>query len=255
MRLISWNVNGIRAAIRHGFREWLSSDEPDIICLQETRIHDSQLTDGLRQFPGYHSHWASSDRKGYGGVATLCAGPLESVRKGFGVARFDVEGRVLITRHPSCTLVNAYFPSGRRSLERVEYKIDFYDTLLSFCSDLRTGGHPLVICGDFNTAHQPIDLARPKQNRKTSGFLPEERKALTRWLEAGFVDVFRHLNPDAQQYTWWTYRYDARARNVGWRLDYFLVADEFLSSVRAAKILGQVTGSDHCPIELDLQLH
>jgi exodeoxyribonuclease-3 len=151
-------------------------------------------------------------------------------------------------------LVNAYFPSGRRSLERVEYKIDFYDTLLSFCSDLRTDGHSLVICGDFNTAHQPIDLARPKQNRKTSGFLPEERKALTRWLEAGFVDVFRHLNPDAQQYTWWTYRYDARARNVGWRLDYFLVAEELLSFVRAARILGQLTGSDHCPIELDLDL-
>ena len=132
--------------------------------------------------------------------------------------------------------------------------IDFYGRLLGFCSDLRTDGHPLVICGDFNTAHQPIDLARPKQNRKTSGFLPEERKALTRWLEAGFVDVFRRLNPDAQQYTWWTYRYDARARNVGWRLDYFLVAEELLSSVRAARILGQVTGSDHCPIELELDL-
>jgi exodeoxyribonuclease-3 len=254
MRLISWNVNGIRAAIRHGFREWLSSAEPDITCLQETRIHDSQLTDSLREFPGYQCHWASSERKGYSGVATLSAAPLESVRSGIGLARFDVEGRVLLTQHPSFTLVNAYFPSGRRGLERVEYKVDFYDTLLSFCSDLRTCGHPVVICGDFNTAHQPIDLARPKQNRKTSGFLPKEREALARWLDAGFVDVFRYLNPELQQYTWWTYRYNARERNVGWRLDYFLVAEELLSSVRAARILQHVKGSDHCPIELDLDL-
>jgi exodeoxyribonuclease-3 len=252
MRLVSWNVNGIRAAMRYGFRDWLSSDQPDIVCLQETRIQESQLADAVGQFQGYRSHWLSSERKGYSGVATLCAGPLNSVRKGFGEERFDVEGRVLVTEHPSLTLVNAYFPSGRRSLERVQYKIDFYDELLRFCCDLRSDGHPLVICGDLNTAHQPIDLARPKENRNTSGFLPEEREALTRWIEAGFIDVFRQLNPDAQQYTWWTYRYNARERNIGWRLDYFLVAEELLASVRSARILGHVTGSDHCPIDLEL---
>jgi exodeoxyribonuclease-3 len=161
---------------------------------------------------------------------------------------------VLITEHPGFTLLNIYFPSGRRGQERVDYKIEFYDALLGFCTGLRERGHQLVVCGDYNTAHQPIDLARPKQNQKTSGFLPEEREAFSRWLAGGFVDVFRHLHPETEEYTWWTYRFDARARNIGWRIDYFLVANELISRVEDARILGDVMGSDHCPVELRLVL-
>lgn len=254
MRLISWNVNGIRSAIRKGFWDWLAADSPDILCLQETRIQSDQLTDRMRTPDGYHTFWHAAERKGYSGVATFCRKKPEAAHHGFGQPRFDLEGRALITDHGDFTLINAYFPSGRRSQERVAFKIDFYDRLLEFCKDLRAQGHHLVVCGDYNTAHMPIDLARPTQNKKTSGFLPEERKALTRWLEAGFVDVFRHLHPVVEEYTWWTYRFNARARNIGWRIDYFLVAEELMPHVQDTHILGDVLGSDHCPIELQLHL-
>jgi exodeoxyribonuclease-3 len=253
MRLVSWNVNGIRAAVRKGFWDWLAADGPDIVCLQETRIDPEQLTDQMRRPLDYHAHWHSAERKGYSGVATFCQKEPLAVRHGFGQPQFDAEGRVFITEHPGFTLLNAYFPSGQRGHERVAFKLEFYDALLDFCGDLRTRGRRLIVCGDYNTAHQPIDLARPTQNKNTSGFLPEEREALGRWLERGFADVFRRLHPDAEEYTWWTYRADARARNVGWRIDYFLVAEELMPHVREARILGDVVGSDHCPIELVLE--
>jgi len=185
-------------------------------------------------------------------VATFCRDEPQAVREGFGQTPFDLEGRVLVTRHDNLTLVNAYFPSGRRGHERVAYKIAFYDALLDFCTALQRLGHRLIVCGDYNTAHQTIDLARPRQNQKTSGFLPHERAALTRWLEQGFVDIFRHLHPDLEAYTWWTYRFDARARNIGWRIDYFFVAEELVPYVQGARILADIMGSDHCPIELEL---
>jgi exodeoxyribonuclease-3 len=225
-----------------------------MVCLQETRIQAEQLTDRMRSPTGYHASWHSAQRKGYSGVATFSRQMPEAVHEGIGRPEYDVEGRVLVTEHPGFTLINAYFPSGRRSRERVAYKIEFYDALLKYSTGLRSQGHRLIVCGDYNTAHQPIDLARPKQNVKTSGFLPEEREALTRWLESGLVDVFRHVNPEAEAYTWWTYRFNARARNIGWRIDYFLVADELMTHVQDARILTGVTGSDHCPIELQLAL-
>jgi exodeoxyribonuclease-3 len=254
VRLVSWNVNGLRSAIGKGFWDWLASDGPDVLCLQETRIHVEQLTDEMHHASGYHSFWSSAEQKGYSGVATFCLEAPTRVQEGFGQPRFDAEGRLLITEHPGLTLVNAYFPSGRRGHERVAFKIEFYDALLRFCTDLRGQGHRLVVCGDLNTAHRPIDLARPAQNKKTSGFLPEEREALGRWLESGLVDIFRHLHPDAEEYTWWTYRFNARSRNVGWRIDYFLVAEELLPHVQDARILGDIMGSDHCPIALQLEL-
>jgi exodeoxyribonuclease-3 len=254
MRLVSWNVNGMRAVVRNGFWQWLGTCSPDVLCLQEIRIQPSQLTEKMHKPPGYHAIWHAAERKGYSGVATLCRQPPLVVHQGFGQPRFDVEGRVLSTEHSGFTLLNAYFPSGRRGHERVAFKIAFYDALLAYCTGLRSQGHRLVVCGDFNTAHQPADLARPKQNEKTSGFLPEEREALSRWFERGFVDVFRHLHPDAQEYTWWTYRFKARERNVGWRIDYFLVDEELIPLVRDARILGDVLGSDHCPLELRLGL-
>jgi exodeoxyribonuclease-3 len=254
MRLVSWNVNGIRSAVRKGFWEWVAADRPDILCLQEIRIHQNQLTQQMKHPPGYHAFWNHAERKGYSGVATLCQQKPRSTRSGFGDARFDGEGRVLVTEHPGFTLLNVYFPSGRRSQERVQYKLDFYDALISFCERLRSSGHRLIVCGDFNTAHQPIDLARPSQNKKTSGFLPEEREAVSVWLASGFVDIFRHLYPDTEAYTWWTYRVDARSRNIGWRIDYHLVDEELVTGIVDARILGEVMGSDHCPIELQLEL-
>ena len=174
------------------------------------------------------------------------------MHRGFGQPLFDIEGRVLVTEHTGFTLVNAYFPNGRRSQERVAFKLAFYESLLSFCQELRREGSRLVVCGDWNTAHQPIDLARPSQNQKTSGFLPEERHAVRNWIAEGYLDVFRMLYPEAEEYSWWTYRFGARARNIGWRIDYFLVSEELLPSVRDARILSDVLGSDHCPIELTL---
>jgi exodeoxyribonuclease-3 len=254
VRLLSWNVNGVRAVIRKGFWDWLHADAPDLLCLQETRIHTDQLTGKMLHPPDYHSYWATGEKKGYSGVATFSRHEPQAMTVGLGQSRFDVEGRVLITGFPRFTLLNAYFPSGQRGHERVAYKLEFYDALLSYCGDLRAEGHRLVVCGDFNTAHQPIDLARPAQNKKTSGFLPEEREALTRWLDNGFVDSFRALHPDEEAYTWWTYRSNARARNVGWRLDYFLVDEALMPFVQDACILGDVPGSDHCPVELWLDL-
>jgi exodeoxyribonuclease-3 len=253
MRIISWNVNGIRAAIRNGLWEWLGAASPDVLCLQETRIHPTQLTEQMRQPPGYHTFWHSAERKGYSGVATFCRRKPSSVRHGPTQPRFDAEGRLLITEHPGFTLLNVYFPSGRRGRERVDFKLEFYDALLSFCQDLRARGHRLIVCGDFNTAHRPIDLARPRQNQKTSGFLPEEREVLDLWLGRGFVDIYRHLYPDAEAYTWWTYRFNARARNIGWRIDYFFVSEELLPCIQDSRILSEVEGSDHCPLELQLE--
>jgi exodeoxyribonuclease-3 len=240
--------------IRNGFWEWLAAEPPEILCLQETRIQAGQLDELMRHPPGYHAFWHSAERKGYSGVAIFSRHEPKAVRAGFGQPYFDVEGRVLVIEHPGFTLLNAYFPSGQRGQDRVSYKIEFYDALLRFCTGLREEGHRLVVCGDYNTAHQPVDLARPRENVKTSGFLPEEREAFTRWLNQGFVDVFRHLHPLAEEYTWWTYRFDARSRNIGWRIDYFLVAEELLPLVHDARILNSVTGSDHCPVELSLAL-
>jgi exodeoxyribonuclease-3 len=252
-RLVSWNVNGIRAAVRKGFWDWLAADAPDILCLQETRIQPDQRTRKMRQPPGYHASWVDGERKGYSGVATFSREEPKAVRGGFGPAHFDAEGRVLLTEHPAFTLLNVYFPNGQRGHDRVLFKIEFYDALLAFCDRLRAEGHRLVVCGDYNTAHQPIDLARPKENETTSGFLPEERAAVSRWLDRGCVDVYRHLHPNAEEYTWWTYRFNARARDIGWRIDYFLVDAPLVPRVRRARILGDVMGSDHCPIELELE--
>jgi exodeoxyribonuclease-3 len=206
----------------------------------------------MRNPDAYHAYWHTGERKGYSGVATLSREEPLAVSQGFGQPHFDVEGRVLATRFLDFTLINGYFPNGQRGQDRVEYKILFYDALLAFCQELCATGQSLIVCGDFNTAHQPIDLARPKENVNTSGFLPEERAALGRWLENGFVDVFRHLHPDAEEYTWWTYRFNARARNVGWRIDYFMVSSDLLPRVQEAHILGDVKGSDHCPVALIL---
>jgi len=253
--LLSWNVNGARAVYKKGFLDWLAEAAPDILCLQETRAEEAQLPARLARPAGYHTHWnASQSKKGYSGTALFTrTEPLE-VRFGLGWEEFDQEGRTIIARYPRFTLLNCYFPNGGRDHSRVPFKLAFYEAFLETCEQLRAQGQAVVFCGDVNTAHQEIDLARPKSNQNTTGFLPEERAWMDRLVAAGYVDTFRHLYPDLTgQYSWWSMPTGARSRNVGWRLDYFFVVTEAVDRVVEAMILPEVLGSDHCPVGLKLR--
>lgn len=253
MKITTWNVNGFRAVIKKGLTDWLSGSKPDILCLQEVKANPGQIADEDRIFNGYSEYWNSAARAGYSGVATYTkATPIEW---GYGLddSRFDDEGRVIWMKYPDFTLYNVYFPNGQRSRERVDYKLDFYARLLELCQQQHAKGEAIIITGDFNTAHREIDLANPKQNSTTSGFLPEERIWIDTYLAHGFKDAYRDLYPDRIQYTWWTYRFGARARNIGWRLDYYLVSEGLASRVKDVQIHDNVTGSDHCPVSLILE--
>lgn len=249
-RIFSWNVNGIRAVIKKGFLQWLSEESPDILCLQETKAFPSQVEDGLLPPAGYHAVWNSAERKGYSGVLTFSKKKPRAVHLGMGIEEFDVEGRVVRTEHNGFDLLNIYFPNGTASTERLDYKMRFYDAFLDHCEDLRKSGKKLVITGDFNVAHQPMDLKNPKANEKNSGFLPEEREWLDKFIAHGYVDVFRKLHPQKIQYTWWSYRFGVRERNIGWRIDYFFVTPDLMGKVKDSFISDQVMGSDHCPLAL-----
>jgi exodeoxyribonuclease-3 len=250
MKITTWNVNGIRAALKKGLSTWIGSDNPDVLCLQEIKVKPDQLTEAQRDFSGYKVIWNPAEKPGYSGVATLSRGDLGEVRLGLGNARFDIEGRVIRTHYPGFLLYNIYFPSGQRGHDRVSYKLDFYSFLLDICDKLHDKGENIILTGDFNTAHRPIDLRNSKENVKTSGFLPEEREWIDRYLDHGFVDIYRKLYPDREQYTWWTYITNARKRNVGWRIDYFLVSSSLVPQIKDVIIQDDVIGSDHCPVTL-----
>ncbi len=252
MRICTWNINGIRAALGKGIKEWVLAQNLDVICFQEIKGRPDQLTDAQKDFPGYTWAWNPAERPGYSGVATLFRSPPVEVQLGLGVEKFDVEGRVLRSRHENFLLYNNYFPNGQRGQDRVDYKLDFYSHLLDACDELHAKGENIIITGDFNTAHMPIDLKNPTENQKTSGFLPEEREWVEKFLQKGFVDVYRKKYPEREQYTWWTYRFAARQRNIGWRIDYFLVSQALASKVNDVIIYDDVTGSDHCPVILDI---
>jgi exodeoxyribonuclease-3 len=252
MRIISWNVNGIRAVEKKGFWHWFGAERPEVLCLQETKAQPDQLTKTLREPDGYHAHWHSAERKGYSGVATWSQEPVE-VQHGLGIDEFDVEGRVLISEHPDFTLLNCYMPNGKQSQQRLDYKLRFYGGLLDYVDRMHAAGKQLVICGDVNTAHKEIDLAHPKANETVSGFLPEERAWIDAYLEHGLVDAFRAFNQEPDQYTWWSYITRARERNVGWRIDYFLVSEGLMPRVEDCIIMPEVMGSDHCPIALEVE--
>jgi len=254
IRVLSWNVNGLRAVHRKGFLDWFAQASPDILCLQETKLDQVQVPTDLSHLEGYHSHFASGDRKGYSGVALYTRIKPRQVTTGFGVDTFDKEGRVLIADYGQFVLFNIYFPNGRSSEERLAYKMKFYDAFLEFVDKVRDAGRAVVVCGDVNTAHQEIDLARPKANEGTSGFLPEERAWVDKFLSHGYIDTFRMFNNQPGQYTYWDQMSRARERNVGWRIDYFFVNQGFAGQVKAAYILPDVMGSDHCPIGIDLDL-
>jgi exodeoxyribonuclease-3 len=251
VRMISWNVNGLRALLKKGFLDWVRKERPHILCLQETKASPDQLPEEVTAMAGYEVYFSSAEKKGYSGVATFCRDKPVSVKAGFGIRKFDSEGRILITDHGDFLLYNIYFPNGKASRERLEYKMAFYDAFLDHAQRQRRKGRHIVVCGDVNTAHREIDLARPRENENVSGFLPRERAWIDRLIESGYVDTFRMFNKEPGRYTWWDLKSRARDRNVGWRIDYFFVSRGFAASVKAAFIMAHVTGSDHCPIGMD----
>lgn len=254
IELLCWNVNGIRAAKGKGFLDWLCRESPDIISLQETKAHLEQIDDDLKEPQGYHTYWNYPEQKGYSGVATFSKEKPLSVQYDFGAVDLDLEGRVIIAEYPEFNLFNIYFPNGKKDENRLRYKMDFYEAFLKVADTLQDSGKRLVICGDLNTAHNEIDLARPKENASVSGFLPEERAWMDKFVAHGYVDTFRHFNKEPEQYTWWDLKTGARQRNVGWRLDYFFVSENLLPSVAQAFIMSEVMGSDHCPVGITITI-
>lgn len=254
MKLISWNVNGIRAIVKKDFSRFLIKERPDILCLQEVKISEAARLDAALDFPGYDEYWHSARRPGYSGTAILIKSGLSGVlevKNGLGEDRFDAEGRVQVLEMAKFYLLNVYFPNANSELSRLNYKLDFNASLLSFVKKLEKR-KPVIVTGDFNVAHQEIDLARPKENTKSPGFTPEERASMDEFIAAGFIDTFRHLNGQKIKYSWWSFRSGTRERNVGWRIDYFCVSDKLKKYLKKADILDQELGSDHAPVVLEL---
>lgn len=255
LRLFSWNVNGIRAAQKKGLLDWIQEEAPDVLCLQETKAHPDQLDEALRNPEGYHTYWASAEKKGYSGVALYTRREPVSVQIGLGIEDFDREGRTIIADYGDFILMNAYFPNGSRDLSRVPFKMAFKDAFLDVSNAFQAEGKPVVFCGDVNTAHRAIDLARPKQNEKSTGFLPLERAWIDKIVEQGYLDTFRLLHPEREEaYSWWAYWGNARANNVGWRIDYFFTTPDLEDRILDADIHADVMGSDHCPVSLKLDV-
>jgi exodeoxyribonuclease-3 len=250
--ILSWNVNGLRSVMQKGFLPWLESTQPDILCIQESRVMPDELPQEHREPKGYTSFWMPAEKKGYSGVAVYTKKEPESVTN-FGISEFDAEGRVQVIEYPQFTIINGYFPNSQPERKRIQYKLDFLTAMQKFCKGLVKKGKNVIVCGDYNIAHTEIDLARPKENVESPGYLPEEREAMTGFLENGFVDTFRHFTPEPGHYSWWSYRANARAKNVGWRIDYHCVNQDFMPRVKNAYILCNVTGSDHCPVGVTLK--
>jgi exodeoxyribonuclease III len=254
IKLISWNVNGLRAIAKKGFSDWLEKEKPDIVALQETKIDAAQLTAELREQKHYKSFFSHAARKGYSGVAIYSRIEPIKVTEGMDIECFDQEGRILKADYGDFLLFNIYFPNGKANEIRLQYKLDFYAAFHEKVSEFIAQGKKVIVCGDFNTAHEAIDLARPKENETISGFLPIERQWLDKYINAGFLDTFRLFNPEPHHYTWWHQVTNARARNVGWRIDYFYAAAALEKHLHNATIEPQVMGSDHCPVTLSLSL-
>ncbi|MEK7558456.1 MAG: exodeoxyribonuclease III [Patescibacteria group bacterium] len=255
MRLISWNVNGLRAVHKKGALDIFLKQKPDIFCFQETKAEVEQLPEEIKNVPGYFSYFASSKaKKGYSGVAVYTKIKPKNVEYGLGIKKFDDEGRLLALHFEDFILFNVYFPNGSGGPERLAYKLEFYDAFLSYIEKLKKKSKSIVFCGDVNTAHEEIDLARPKENKENTGFLPEERAWIDELVYHGYVDTFRHLYPHKKDaYTYWDMKTRARDRNVGWRIDYFFVSGDLVKKIKSAGIMSEIYGSDHCPIYLDLK--
>jgi len=254
LKLYSWNVNGIRAAEKKGFLDWMKAADADVVAVQETKARPEQLSDGLRNCAGYNVAFASAEKAGYSGVATYSRMPTKAVVVGLGDPTFDTDGRTVITEYAPFVLFNIYFPNGGRGPEYVKHKIAFYQHFLKIAQGYMKKGRPVIVTGDVNTSYAEIDIARPKENAKTSGFMPEEREAMGEFFKVGLIDTFRHLYPDTVKYSWWDQRTGARAKNIGWRLDYFFVSPDLKGKIVDAAIHDDVLGSDHCPISLTIKV-
>jgi exodeoxyribonuclease-3 len=254
LRLISWNVNGLRAIYKKGFLDWFRGDMPDVLCLQETKAAADQVPAEIKGMPGYISYFGSGERKGRDGVAIFSKTEPMSVKYTLGILGFDDGHRAIVADYGQFLLFNVYFPNGKASPERLEYKLKFYDLFLEHINRLKAEGRRIVICGDINTAHKEIDLARPKANEKISGFLPAERAWMDRLTGSGFLDTFRIFHAQGENYSWWDLKTRARERNVGWRIDYFFVSENLQNAVSSAFILKDVTGADHCPVGIELEI-
>ena len=254
MKIISYNVNGIRAAINKGFLEWIDSEKPDILCVQETKAHKEQLNISVFTELGYNQYWFSAEKKGYSSVATFSKKEAVKVYYGIGNSKFDSEGRFLRTDFENFTLINSYFPSGTTGTVRQDYKMEYLEEVYNYIAELLKTQENIIVCGDFNICHKPIDINHPERHKKTSGFLPEEREWIDKFLELGFVDSFRLFDQSPEKYSWWSYRAGARAKNLGWRIDYHMVSNSLKDKLKSAQIHSEVVHSDHCPVSIEIDL-
>lgn len=257
LKIMSWNVNGLRAIMKKEFVTCIHDLDPDILLLQEIKLQEDQRTDEMIRLPSYESFWSySTVKKGYSGVAAYSKRPPDRVTTSFSMPEFDNEGRVIQLDYPGFILFNVYFPNGQMSDERLQYKFDFYDWFLTYANQLKDQGKSLIMTGDFNTAHNEIDLKNPGPNAKRSGFLRVERDVLDRMVDMGYVDTFRHFYPEKVKYSWWSYRFNARKNNAGWRIDYFFVTKDLIDKgvVKRAFIDNDVFGSDHCPVGIVIDI-
>jgi exodeoxyribonuclease-3 len=253
-KIISYNVNGIRAAINKGLLDWMKKVKPGILCIQETKAQPDQVDlDPFRKL-GYIDYWHSAEKKGYSGVLILADREPDNVVIGMNASDYDSEGRVILFDFGDISFLNVYIPSGTTGDVRQDFKMKFLDDFLSFLKNLRKDKPNLLVCGDFNIAHREIDIHNPVSNKKTSGFLPEERAWIDKLLESGFVDTFRHMNPDTVKYSWWSFRSNARSKNLGWRLDYHMVTELLAARIKDAGIMNDAAHSDHCPVWVDLDI-
>lgn len=253
-KIISYNVNGIRAALKKDWIDWLNSEDPDVVCLQETKANADQLDLDVFKDAGYHTYWYSAEKKGYSGVAIFSKTEPDHVEYGCGIEKYDNEGRILRADFGDFSVLSCYFPSGSSGDERQAFKMDFLADFRVYIEELRKTRTKLLISGDINICHEAIDIHNPISNKKSSGFLPEERQWITDFLALGYVDTFRHLNKEPHNYTWWTYRFGARKKNLGWRIDYHFITENLENNLKSAGILAEAVHSDHCPITIELDL-
>ncbi len=254
MKIITYNLNGIRAAIRKGWADWVLENDFDIVCVQETKALEEQVDLSVLTDAGYHAHWHSAEKKGYSGVLTLSKSAPDHVVEGCGIKKYDEEGRVLRTDFGDWTLLNCYFPSGTSGDVRQDFKMDFLSDIFDFVTELKKDRSKIILVGDYNIAHTEKDIHNPVSNKNSSGFKPEERAWMTEWFDSGFVDAFRQIHTDKIEYSWWTYRANARANNKGWRIDYQSVTENMKDLIKDAHHLGDAVHSDHCPVYMEIDL-
>ena len=255
MKLVSWNVNGLRAVINKGFKDFFKEIDADIFCMQETKMQENQLDDNIKEiFKGYNAYWNSAEKKGYSGTAIMTKSKPLNVKYGIGIEEHDKEGRVITLEFEKFYMITIYTPNAKRELERLDYRMIWEDAFRNYLLELNKE-KPVIICGDLNVAHKEIDLKNPKTNRRNAGFTDEERDKMTELLNAGFTDTFRYLYPDkTEAYMWWSYMFKAREKNAGWRIDYFIVSNDIKDKVKESYIYSEIMGSDHCPVGLDIEL-